>query len=206
MELLIIRHARPVRHVALDGDSADPGLSEIGRIQAETTASFLAQEPIDHIVASTMLRAMQTAEPLAERLGIEIEALDELRESNHRSQVYVPAEEISRDDPDTLHYFDADLSDDDLSEIVFSEGYDGFRSRVSRGFQHVIDTNRSRTVAVFCHGMVKSVFLQTLLGHSDVFKLLIDYCGISRVAAASTGLRTVRSVNETQHVRTLLAP
>ena len=201
MELLVIRHARPVRHEAPEGGSADPDLADIGRLQAEATANFLVDEGVDHIVASSMKRAVQTAEPLAERLGLGIEMLDDLRESDHRSRTYVPAEEFSRDDPATAHYYDAEA---DLSDTIFSDGYEGFRARVQDGFEHVIRTNRSRTVAVFCHGMVTGVYLQILLGIDDQLSLLVDYCGITRVAASSTGVRTVRSVNETHHVRHLL--
>ncbi|MDE0665050.1 MAG: histidine phosphatase family protein [Acidimicrobiaceae bacterium] len=201
MELVVIRHARPVRDEAPEGGSADPDLADVGHLQAEATAGFLIDEGIDHIVSSSMKRAVRTAEPLATKLGLDIETLDELRESDHRSRIYVPAEEFSRDDPATAHYYDPDA---DLSETIFSDGYEEFRDRVEQGFEHIIGTNRSRTVAVFCHGMVTGVYLQILLGIDDPLSLLVDYCGITRVAASSTGLRTVRSVNETHHVRHLL--
>ncbi len=201
VELILIRHARPVREVAPEGGSADPALAELGHRQAAATAEYLAGEGIDHVVSSSMRRAVQTAEPLAERLGLDVETLDELRESDHRAQAYVPAEEFSRDDPATAHYYNGDS---DLSDIIFSDGYDEFRGRVERGFEKVIGANRSRTVAVFCHGMVTGVYLQILFGSDDPLKLLVDYCGISRVVASSTGLRTVRSVNETHHIRHLL--
>ena len=197
----MIRHGRPVRDEAPEGGSADPVLAEVGHRQAQATADYLAGEGIDHIVSSSMKRALQTAEPLADRLGLGVEMLDDLRESDHRSRLYVPAEEMSRDDPSLAHYFDPDR---DLNDTIFSDGYDEFRDRVERGFEHVIRTNRSRTVAVFCHGMVTGVYLQILLGIDDPLSLLVDYCGITRVAAASTGVRTVRSVNETHHVRHLL--
>ena len=173
----------------------------MGHLQAQATAEHLAEEGIDHVVSSSMKRAVQTAEPLADRLGVSIELLDDLRESDHRSRIYVPAEEMERDDPSVAHYFDPDA---DINETIFLDGYEEFRARVERGFEHVIRTNRSRTVAVFCHGMVTGVYLQILLGIDDPLSLLVDYCGITRVAASSTGLRTVRSVNETHHVRHLL--
>ena len=66
MELLIIRHGRPVRDTRADGEFADPELSEIGWNQARATAAFLEGEHIDHVVASTMIRAHQTAMPTAE--------------------------------------------------------------------------------------------------------------------------------------------
>jgi len=201
VELLVIRHARPVRAVAAEGESADPGLAELGHRQAQATADYLATEGVDHIVSSSMQRATQTAAPFARLLDSDIEILDDLRESDHRAQSYVPAEEWSRDDPAVAHYYDTDT---DLKETIFSDGYEPFRERVERGFNHVIATNRSRKVAVFCHGMVTGVFLQTILEMEDPLKLSVDYCGISRVLASSTGIRSVRSVNETHHVRDLL--
>ena len=202
MDLIIIRHGRPHRQVVGDDDkedAANPGLSDVGREQAERTAELLESEGIDHVVASTMKRAYETAVPLAERLGTDVEAIDDLKESDHRSSVYVPAEEMSRDDPDTAHFFEGNLHDH-----VFSDGLEAFEKQVSRGFQHVIDTNRSRRVAVFCHGMTTSVFLRTILGFDDPLSLTVDYCGISRVRASSTGIRSVRSINETHHVRDLI--
>ncbi|MCY4175913.1 MAG: histidine phosphatase family protein [Acidimicrobiaceae bacterium] len=201
MELLVIRHARPVRDDAVDGRFADPDLADLGRRQAEATACCLVAEGVDHVVSSTMRRALSTAEPLARKLDVAVEALDDLRESDHRSRSYVPAEEFSPDDPATAHFFDPEA---DLHSLIFPDGYETFRTRVQRGFDHVITRNPSRRVAVFCHGMVTAVYLQTLLGFEDPFALFVDYCGITRIAASSDGRRTVRSVNETQHIRRLL--
>ncbi len=200
MDLFIIRHGRPVRHVVEEGNgAADPELSETGLAQAGRVADVLETADIDHIVSSTMLRAQQTAAPLAERLGLDVEVLDDIKESDHRSRSYVPAEEIRADDPDTAHYFEGDLMD-----TIFSDGYQSFEDRVSRGFQHIIDTNASKRVAVFCHGMVTNVFVKTILRFEEVLALNPDYCGITRVQASSGGVRTVKSVNETYHVRDLI--
>ncbi len=197
VELIIVRHARPIRLEVAEGH-ADPHLSEVGVAQAARTAEFLAGEGVDHIVSSSMCRALETARPLAERLGHDIEVRDDLRESDHRSLVYVPAEEMSPDDPATAHYFD------DPMTAIFSDGFDEFERRVVNAFEEIIAANRSRTVAVFCHGMVTSVYLRSILRFDDVMALLVDYCGISRVRASSSGVRSVKSINETLHVRELL--
>ena len=200
MDLYIIRHGRPERQVQAEGaGAADPRLSDIGREQAVRTAEFLLAEGIDHIVSSTMQRAYETAVPLAETLGYDIEQLDDLKESDHQNSVYIPAEDLSPDDPDAAHFFEGDLHDH-----VFSDGLEAFAERISRGFDHVIDHNRSKKVAVFCHGMTTSVFLRTILRFDDPLMLTPDYCGISRVRASSTGIRSVRSINETHHVRDLI--
>ncbi len=182
-----------------DGTAADPGLSDTGREQARRTAEYLRSEGIDHIVSSTMRRAIETAAPLAEALGHTVEELDDIKESDHKNSVYIPAEEMSPDDPDAAHFFEGNIHDH-----VFSDGLDAFTERVSRGFQHIIDTNKSKRVAVFCHGMTTSAFLRTILRFEDPLMITVDYCGISRVQASSTGVRSVRSINETHHVRDLI--
>lgn len=202
MDLYIFRHGRPVRQVVEEqsGGAADPELSDLGHEQASRAADFLADHGIHHVVSSTMLRAHQTAMPTANLLGLEIERIDDLKESDHASNVYVPLEEMSPDDPDTAHYFEADS----LEDHVFSEGLDVFQERVHRAFEHVIATNKGKRVAVFCHGMVIAVYLKTIMGMDDVFAMRADYCGLTRVQASSTGVRSVRSFNETHHVSDLI--
>lgn len=202
MDLYIFRHGRPVRQVIEEESEAvaDPELSDLGHQQAARAADFLRNHSIHHVVSSTMQRAHQTALPTANMLGLEIERIDELKESDHASKVYVPLEEISPDDPDTAHFFDAESRED----LVFSDGLDAFQDRVHRGFEHVIATNKGRRVAVFCHGMVIAVYLKTIMGVDDVFAMRADYCGLTRVQASSTGVRSVRSFNETHHVSDLI--
>ena len=75
---------------------------------------------------------------------------------------------------------------------------------ITAAFDSLVADNRGRTVAVFCHAMVVGVYLQTLLDLNDPFTVMADYCGITRVAASSTGIRSVRSFNETGHLRHLV--
>jgi len=200
VELLVIRHARPEAESRTDGEGADPPLSELGRRQAQVTADLLAGDggvPIDHIATSTMRRAIETATPLARLLGLDPEHLAGLEESDRHRSEYVPAEEMDKN-----HAIVREFLED--RESVFGGDYPAFRRRVTAAFDGIVERNRGRTVAVYCHGMVMGVFLQTILGHDDPFQILHDYCGILRVTASSSGIRTVRCVNETAHVRHLL--
>lgn len=200
MDLIIVRHGRPIRHeVEGEDESADPPLSELGHQQAERVAELLKGEGIDHIVASTMRRARETAIPLADMLGLEIELVDDLKESDHKSKAYVPAEEMDMSDPVVAQLFEGDVL-----ENIFSDGFDVFREQVLRGFDYVIGANRSKTVVAFCHGMTTMVFLQSILSFPHPLAMITDYCSVTRVRAASVGIRSVRSINETQHVRDLI--
>ena len=196
MELIIIRHALPESEKRDDGP-ADPPLSPLGLQQAEATADLLATEGVDHVVTSTMQRAIQTGRPLADRLGLTPERLGDLKESDYRRNSYTPVEEMGSD-----HEVIREFLNDPLS--MFADGYEAFRDRVTVALDAVVADNRGRTVAVFCHAMVVGVYLQTLLGLNDPFAVMADYCGITRVAASSTGIRSVRSFNETGHLRDLV--
>lgn len=59
-------------------------LSERGHEQAEQAAAFLAERDIGHVVASPLERARETAQPLADRLGLAV-AIDErlIEAENH---------------------------------------------------------------------------------------------------------------------------
>ena len=196
MELVIVRHALPESDKRDDGP-ADPPLSPLGLRQAEATANLLASEGVGHVVTSTMQRAIQTGRPLADRLGLTPERLEDLKESDHLRSSYTPVEEMDAD-----HEVIREFLDDPLS--MFADGYEAFRDRITTALDAVVADNRGRTVAVFCHAMVVGVYLQTLLDLTDPFAVMADYCGITRVAASSTGIRSVRSFNETGHLRHLV--
>lgn len=62
-----------VRHCCSEGQAPDSPLTAEGRAQAEALAGFLPQYAIARIVSSPYARALQSIEPLAQRLGIAVE-------------------------------------------------------------------------------------------------------------------------------------
>lgn len=73
MRLYVIRHANPASAWGAQ-DSADPGLDDLGRTQAEAACAALLAlaKPPQRIVASPMRRCRETAAPFAHALGAEI--------------------------------------------------------------------------------------------------------------------------------------
>ncbi len=59
-----------------------PDLTELGREEAESVAQALAHSGIQEIYASTMVRSLETATPLADLLGLQIQQLSGLNEIN----------------------------------------------------------------------------------------------------------------------------
>ena len=124
MELIVLRHARPMAEVRGDGEgTADPPLAPIGVEQAVATAAYLADRAINHVAASTMRRAIETAQPLADSLGLTIEEIDDLKEADHFRNQYTPVEDMDRDHEVVREYLQDPMS-------IFGGDYDGFRARV----------------------------------------------------------------------------
>ena len=195
MELLLIRHALPERVETTDGSPADPPLSAAGRAQAGRMARWLSAEKIGAIYARPMRRARETADALARAIGVEIEIDPGLVEMDHLSEVYVPLEQLKAEDYPRWQ------------EMVQRGGLyagvdlDAFRYNVVTSVERAIAANSGGRVAIVCHGGVINAWAGHVLGIRDPFFLDAAYTSISRFLAASTGERSVRSLNETAHLR-----
>jgi 2,3-bisphosphoglycerate-dependent phosphoglycerate mutase len=97
VDLVFVRHARPVRHDVVKG-RADPGLSEEGHLQAGRLARWLAGERIEVVYASPARRAVETAEPLARQAGRDCVIDEGLAEFDREATSYVPVEELAAND------------------------------------------------------------------------------------------------------------
>ena len=195
MELLLIRHALPIRREDVEGP-ADPELSEAGRDQAMHLANWLADERLDAVYSSPMQRARETAAPLASIHGLEVLVDDELAEYDRNSHWYVPVEELKA------------AGDPRWREIVAGEWGDievdpeTFRDVVHKAVERLIDTNPSKRIAAVCHGGVINAYLSKILGIDNPTGFFYpNYTSIHRVMAARSGERTVHTLNETAHLR-----
>jgi broad specificity phosphatase PhoE len=82
----LVRHARAGSRGRWKGDDTLRPLSKVGKAQASGIAKLLASEPIDLIISSPFTRCVGTVQPLAEKLGVEIETSDALAEGARLSQ------------------------------------------------------------------------------------------------------------------------
>ena len=199
MELLLIRHALPVRIEGEEGTAADPVLDDLGHEQARALAEYLSGEHIDSLYVSPMRRAVETAAPVADRLGLEPIYDDELAEFDRQSHFYIPIEELKQE------------KDERWDDLVSGRwGVDGevdpvtFKAVVVEAIERVIAANRGKTVAVVCHGGVINAYFADMLGLDFPMFFEPAYTSISRMLASSAGHRQVKSINEHAHVRALI--
>jgi len=190
MELLLIRHALPVRvdEGSVEGP-ADPALSRVGHAQARALTDWLHGDPVDALWSSPMRRARETAQPLAARLGVEIAYDEGLAEFDREAASYIPIEELKA------------AGDPRWNEVP--EQPEHFRAVVVETIERIVAAHRGARVAIVCHGGVINAYAGHVLGLDDPLFFLPAYTSISRVFAASTGQRSIASLNEAAHLRAL---
>jgi 2,3-bisphosphoglycerate-dependent phosphoglycerate mutase len=196
VELLLIRHALPVRR-ELEIGVADPELSPDGHAQARHLAEYLAAEAsLDALYASPLARARQTAAPIAARFGLHVVLEEAVAEWDQHSNEYVPIEELkAADDPRWQALLRGEWTSHDESPDQFAE-------RVVGAIEAMVARHRGQRVAVICHGGVINTYLAHVLGLVGQQHFFYpNYTSIHRVAAASSGERSIVTINETAHLR-----
>ena len=195
MELLLIRHALPIRREVEVG-AADPELSEAGHAQAQHLADYLASEELHAIYASPMMRAQQTASPLAERLGLAVSLVEGVAEYDRNSPEYIPVEELkATNDPRWQQMLENTWDNKE-------ETQDEFDARVFESVEAIVADHGGHNVAVVCHGGVINSYLARILGTPTSRGFFYpNYTSIHRIVAARTGQRQIISINETWHLR-----
>lgn len=194
MQLLLIRHALPLR--SEPGQGSDPDLSEEGFEQAKRLPDALARFPVTRLVSSPQKRALQTGQPVADHLGLAIDIDERLAEYDRDLGHYTPIEQISKEDLERLA----------AGQLPGGVDEDAFVARVRAGLDDIVATSdRDDTVAVFSHGGVINAVLHTLLRTERLLCVQVDYAGITRLLwSTSRQAFFVAGVNATEHVWDLL--
>ena len=191
MELIIVRHGRPERIENADGAIADPELTDAGHRQAVAMADWMKAEHIDSLYVSPMARARQTSAPLESALGIEAAVVPGVREFDDGESAYIPMEEMKAD----KEAWRAFLAENETMTR------DEFRAEVLHALAEIAASNRGRRVAVVCHGGVINTYAADVLGLAGAMFFAPDYTSINRFMVASSGERSIVSLNDTGHLR-----
>ncbi|ODT86510.1 histidine phosphatase family protein [Phenylobacterium sp. SCN 70-31] len=188
MELILVRHGLPER----SAESSDPPLSAEGHDQARRVAAALGRDRIDAVFASTMRRAIQTAQPYAGEAGHAVETHDGICEFDRHSGSYVPLEVLKREDYAAWKAFVARGADPDIVS---------FQTTVVAALEDIVARHGGRRVVVFCHGGVINVWTAHVLGMAPRLFFEPAYTSIHRFLCARSGEKNLVSLNDTAHLR-----
>jgi len=196
VQILLVRHALPLR--SEPGQGSDPHLSAEGVEQAARLPDALARFPIQRVVSSPQVRAVQTAQPVADALGVSVEVDERLAEYDRDLPHYIPVEQIAAENPAEMERL--------LSGRLPSSVDEGaFLARVRAAVDDLVaGADHDDTVAVFSHGGVINVLLHQILGTEKLLSFNVDYASVTRLLSSRTGRLWVAGVNGTEHVWDLL--
>lgn len=196
MQLLLIRHALPLRTRA--GEGSDPELADLGWEQAARLPGALARFPISRLVSSPQRRALQTVEPVAAETGLRVDVDDRLAEYDRGLGHYVPIEEVRAERP-------ADWERMAAGKLPESVDTEAFRARVREALADIAAAaDHDQTVAVFSHGGVINAVLHEVLDTARLLSFPIDYASVTQLRRSRQGFTTVAAVNGVEHVWDLL--
>ena len=197
MELVLVRHALPVRIDATDhGGPADPGLSDVGRQQAMRLVEALALDEVTHLYSSPAARALETAEPLVTKLGLPLTIDEGLSEFDREHGSYVPVEELRAENDPRWHA----LVKGELDGIDAH----GFRDGVVAAVEEIAGRHPGGRAVLFTHSGVINAYAGAVAGQERVLWIAPAYASLTRIGASRDGRRGLVSLNETGHVRDLL--
>jgi len=196
MELVLVRHAQPVRvDAGRVAGPADPGLSAAGNEQAARLAAWLAPEAPTVVCTSPLRRARETVAPLAASLGVTAEVVPGVSEYDATSGEYIPIEEL-RAAKDERWFATIEGRWDDAGGVDPR----AFQRQVVPALEELIDRSAGERVVVVTHGGVLNVYLAHVLGLETLLWFHPEYTSISRVLAARRGQRSIATLNETAHL------
>lgn len=174
-----VRRILLIRHGQYD-ESGEGWLTPLGRKQAEATGRALRDLELSGIVSSTLPRARETADILAESFpGLRVTRSSLLCECIPTA---LPAALKLRLDPQQI-------KDD--------------RERAERAFAKVFrPTKTPKTELVVCHGNIIRYFACRVMGVQARawVKMQSLHCGITEVTVLSTGETRLASYNDTGHL------
>jgi broad specificity phosphatase PhoE len=175
--LYMIRHGRPA--VVWGGADEDPGLDAQGEAQAVAAARTLLALPEgarpSRVASSPLRRCRETAQPLADALGVELEIVPEVGE------IPTPA---GLSPPDRPAWLRAAFGGR-WSAIVGDLDYDAWRRAVTAAV-----AARPRT-AIFSHFVAINAALSVIEGRDEVIGFRPDHASITTLDIEGGGLRVV---------------
>ena len=180
---------------------ADPALSAVGREQAERAAAALAARgTIQAIVTSPLTRCRQTAQAVADRLGLDVVVEDGLREADFGAWEGLTFGEVRERHPEDLNTW---LASADAEPTGGGESFEAVARRIAVTRDKLVASYAGRTVLLVTHVTPIKTFVRLALGAppESLFRMELSAASISAVAYYADGNASLRLLNDTSHLR-----
>jgi probable phosphoglycerate mutase len=208
-EIVLVRHgasadAVPGEPFPLSDGHGDPPLAPLGHEQAQAVADRLAGEAVAGLFVTGLTRTVQTAAPLAKRLGVEPQIVPELREvklggwegGEFRIRVH-------DGDPVAMQA----IAEERWDVIPGAEAMDDLAARARIGIASIVDRAGPDASAVaVVHGGVIGELCRQATGSRPFAFIHSDNASISRIVVLPDGRWMLRSFNDVAHLAGVAGP
>ena len=201
--VLLIRHGQSQGNAeGRFGGHTDTPLSPRGRAEARRTAQALASESFDVIACSDLARAIETAIPLANLVGLELQTAEAFRERSVGVMEGLTFEEAAAQHPEQ---YAALLRRDFEHVLLGGESYRQTLDRASKKLDEMVDQYKGGRIAIYTHTGTICILALHIMGALDAPELKPVWissrnCGISRFELRGDGFIRVLAINETRHL------
>lgn len=162
--LFLIRHGETDfnKKQMMQGRGIDAPLNEVGKKQAICVASALESERAGQVVASSMMRSIQTAQPLAKTQSLPIQSYEEVDEMDFGDLEGKKSGDIK----DELNRIHKEWSSGNVSmRIPGGESPVEVYERANDRIETLVQGYNSETVFMVLHGRLIRILLSEWLGY-----------------------------------------
>jgi len=179
----------------------DVPLNDLGRAQARALARKLATWPVAALYAGPLGRTRETAQPLAEALGLPVHILDGLLDINYGQWAGRTPEEVAQAEPEAHALW---RSAPHLARPTGGETLQDVRERAVAALQGAIAAHPGQTIVLVGHQVVNKVLLCAVLGldNSHFWRIRQDNACLN-VLEHHDGVFEIVTLNDTCHLATV---
>jgi broad specificity phosphatase PhoE len=202
VRIVLVRHGQTAWNAGAGQERfrgrTDLPLDETGHSQAMALARRLQDEPIAAIYASPLQRTQQTAQPLAERLGLTVEPDRRLLDIDYGLFQGLDRQQAAASFP---QHYRSWLARPGQVTLPQGESLDQVRSRLVELLDELAHKHQDQTVLLVGHQIVNKVLICTLLGLSldRIWHVGQDTAAIS-VFQPAAGAWHILRLNDTCHL------
>lgn len=201
--LYLVRHGQSADNAEgrFGGHGPTP-LSKLGEHQAQLTAAYLAKEGISAIYSSDLHRAVQTAGPLANLLGVDVVASAAFRERHVGVLEGLTFDESKENHPKDYY---ALVNRNVHHVITKGESYRHLLRRATSELWDILRRHQGQRVAIYSHTGAICFMTLHLMGaiRRDTKQtpwIVTSNCGVNRFEIRGRHNVRVLALNDTRHL------
>jgi broad specificity phosphatase PhoE len=200
--LFLVRHGETManREYRYIGTKDEP-LGTLGQTQAIQLAEALSVLPVAAVYSSPLQRTFDTALPIAARLSLEVQPVDDLRECDFGTWEGLSRAEVMTRSPENARRL-REWEQNTNIPPPGGESFEALQERVCAVVERLVEAHPDQSIVLVTHVGPIKVLLSAALGAplSSAFRIFLDPATISVMDWRDAAHATVRLVNSHAHL------